>query len=73
MTIGILTYHSEINYGCTLQAYAMQEAYKELGHEPIIINRFITPDNGLLLGPFSRKGLLGIIKNIVLSILGIGT
>ena len=41
MKIGILTYHSEINYGCTLQAYAMQEAYKELGHDPIIINRFI--------------------------------
>lgn len=73
MKIGILTYHSEINYGCTLQAYAMQEAYKELGHDPIIINRFITPDNGLLLGPFARKGLLGIIKNIVLSISGVGT
>lgn len=73
MKIGILTYHSEMNYGCTLQAFAMQEAYKELGHESIIIDRYITPNNYLLLGPLSRKGFKGFVKNIILCILGCGT
>lgn len=57
LKIGILTYHSEMNYGCTLQAFAMQEAYKELGQDPIIIDRYITPDNRLLLGHLTDTGL----------------
>lgn len=73
MKIGILTYHSEMNYGCTLQAFAMQEAYRELGHEPVIIDRYITPTNALLLGPLSRKGFKGFIKNLILCILGVGS
>ncbi|OWV14376.1 hypothetical protein B7989_02665 [Fibrobacter sp. UWB5] len=62
-----------MNYGCTLQAFAMQEAYKELGQDPIIIDRFITPSNSLLLGPLSRKGFKGFIKNVVFCIFGCGT
>ena len=73
MKIGILTYHSEMNYGCTLQAFAMQEAYRELGHDPVIIDRYITPTNALLLGPLSRKGFKGFIKNLILCIWGVGT
>lgn len=68
MKIGILTYHSEMNYGCTLQAFAMQEAYRELGHDPVIIDRY-----ALLLGPLSRKGFKGFIKNLILCALGVGT
>lgn len=73
MKIGILTYHSEMNYGCTLQAFAMQEVYRELGHDPVIIDRYITPTNALLLGPLSRKGFMGFIKNLIFCILGVGT
>ena len=74
MKVGILTYHSEMNYGCTLQAFAMQEAYKELGQEPVIIDRYITPDNSLLLGPLSRKGFKNFIKNVfLLTVWGCGT
>lgn len=72
LKIGILTYHSERNYGCTLQAFAMQEAYKELGHDPIIIDRYITPDNGLLLGSLKNKNVTSIIKNLLLCVLNIG-
>lgn len=73
MKIGILTYHSEINYGSTLQAFAMQEIYRELGHDPIIIDRYITPDNSLLLGPLARTGLRNRIRNFILGIFGVGT
>lgn len=72
MNVGILTYHSEMNYGCTLQAFAMQEAYRELGHNPIIIDRYITPDNSLLLGHLAAKGIKSHILNIYLSIFSIG-
>ena len=73
MRIGILTYHSEMNYGCTLQAYAMQEAYRQLGHEPIIIDRYITSDNSLLLGPLARKGFKSKVSLFLKFFLGVGT
>lgn len=39
MKIGILTQPLQDNYGGLLQAYALKEVLKELGHEVIIINR----------------------------------
>lgn len=38
MRIGILTFHWATNYGAILQAYALQEYLKDLGHEVEIIN-----------------------------------
>ena len=38
MKIGILTFHWATNYGAILQAYALQEYLKSLGHEVKIIN-----------------------------------
>ena len=38
MKIGILTFHSAINYGAVLQAYGLQEYLKSLGHEVYIID-----------------------------------
>ncbi|MDE0836998.1 MAG: polysaccharide pyruvyl transferase family protein [Akkermansiaceae bacterium] len=38
MKVGILTYHYGANYGGTLQAYALQEAVKHLGHDAEVIN-----------------------------------
>ncbi len=73
MRIGILTFHAEKNYGSNLQAFAMQEAYKALGHTPVIIDRIMTPNNSLLLGPLARKGVFGVMLNIFLSTFGIGT
>lgn len=73
MRIGILTYHSEMNYGCTLQAYAMQEAYRQLGHDPVIIDRYITSDNSLLLGPLARKGIKSRAGLFLKFFLGVGT
>lgn len=72
LKVGILTYHSERNYGCTLQAYAMQEAYKELGQDPVIIDRYITPDNRLLLGPFTQMSLRSLLANFYYCIFTVG-
>lgn len=38
MKIGILTFHRAINYGAVLQAYALQETLRELGHDVWIID-----------------------------------
>ena len=38
MKIGILTFHCAYNYGAVLQAYALQEYLKTLGHEVHIID-----------------------------------
>jgi hypothetical protein len=38
MKVGILTFHRAINYGALLQAYALQQAVKQLGRECFIID-----------------------------------
>lgn len=38
MKIGILTFHRAINYGAVLQAYALQQTLRELGHEVWVID-----------------------------------
>ena len=45
MKIGILTLHSQINYGGVLQAYAMQNTLKDMGHDAVIIDCWLTPNN----------------------------
>ncbi|WP_286031509.1 polysaccharide pyruvyl transferase family protein [Phocaeicola coprophilus] len=38
MRIGILTFHCAVNYGAVLQAYALQEFLRSLGHEVYVID-----------------------------------
>lgn len=38
MKIGIITFHFAYNYGAMIQAYAMQEHLRMMGHEPYIID-----------------------------------
>ena len=38
MKIGILTFHRAHNYGAVLQAYALQESIRKLGHDVVIID-----------------------------------
>lgn len=58
MRIGILTFHSEINYGSVLQAYALQTHLQSLGHDVVIIDKWENADNRRLLGPFSKKSVV---------------
>lgn len=40
MKIGILTHPLDYNYGCLLQAFALQKTLRNLGHEVVTINRY---------------------------------
>lgn len=63
MKIGILTFHSQLNYGGVLQAYAMQMALQEMGHDAVVIDRWLDEHNGHLFGPFLNnwKGWIGTL------------
>lgn len=52
MKIGILTFHSQLNYGGVLQAYALQTLLEHMGHTVIVFDRWLTLNNQVLLGPF---------------------
>lgn len=70
MKIGILTFHSQLNYGALLQAYAMQLVYKKLGYEPVIIDRWLNPNNAVL--SWHGHTLKGWIKEVLSFIYGLG-
>ena len=36
--IGILTFHRASNYGAVLQAYALQQAFRKIGSDAVIVN-----------------------------------
>lgn len=62
MKIGILTFHSQLNYGGVLQAYALQEALRSLGHDPVIIDRWLESDNESLEQGYNHLGVVGWLK-----------
>lgn len=39
MKIGILTFHSQLNYGGVLQCWALQTVLQQMGHEVVVIDR----------------------------------
>ena len=48
MKIGILTFHWAKNYGAVLQTYALLSKLKQLGNDPVIINRVPTWNNHMV-------------------------
>lgn len=44
MKIGILTHPLDYNYGCLLQAFALQKTLVSMGHEVVTINRYTDPN-----------------------------
>ena len=73
MKIGILTFHSQLNYGGVLQAYALQTALTQLGHHVVIIDRWIDPKNTALNGVYQSFSLKRWIGFVLRGILGCGT
>jgi len=57
MRIGVLTFHSQLNYGGVLQCWALVEALRGLGHEVRVVDRWLDPTNSVLVGPFGTVGL----------------
>ena len=72
MKIGILTFHSQINYGALLQVYAMQRVYEALGHDVVVLDRWLDPANGHLLGVWGERSIKRWIRNVVSCFYGIG-
>lgn len=65
MKIGIFTYHSQINYGGVLQAYALQQTLTEMGHQVFIVDRWLTENNRFLVGTFLESSFLGKCKRLL--------
>lgn len=72
MKIGILTFHSQLNYGGVLQCWALKKALEEMGHEVVVVDRWHYDDNRLLMRQFAKFSLLAWMKTMVRGILGCG-
>jgi hypothetical protein len=73
MRIGILTFHFAHNYGAVLQAYALQECLKNMGHKVTIINykqRYVARvHNVFSLSRFKIKSPVILVKKIIFELL----
>ena len=72
MKIGILTFHSQLNYGGVLQCWALKTALEGMGHEVVVVDRWLDAKNKMLNGPFGNAGLKGWIKILARSFLCCG-
>lgn len=55
MKIGILTFHSQQNYGGVLQCWALKSVLAALGHEVVVIDRWLEPQQTGLRGILSCR------------------
>ena len=72
MKIGILTFHSQLNYGGVLQCWALQTALEKLGHEVVVIDRWQDDNNYLLERGYNKFGIKQWIKFAIRASLGLG-
>ena len=72
MKIGILTWHSQLNYGGVLQCWALQTALERMGHKAVVIDRWLDKRNQSLLGEYARWGKRKKLKLFVRGLLGCG-
>lgn len=72
MKIGILTFHSQLNYGGVLQCWALQTALEKMGHEVVVVDRWHCLDNSLLECGYNKWGWRQWIKFAIRALLGLG-
>ena len=72
MKIGILTFHSQLNYGGVLQCWALQTVLEKMGHEVVVIDRWLDKDNSWLEKGYDKYSLLHWIKFGVRSAMALG-
>lgn len=72
MKIGILTFHSQLNYGGVLQCWALQTVLEKMGHEVVVIDRWQDAFNTRLERGAVTRGLRGILSNCIRTFLGGG-
>lgn len=64
MKIGILTFHAAFNYGSMLQAWALQTALQNLGHEVKIINYRNSKQKRMYRKPFGSLNPLYLLGDL---------
>lgn len=72
MKIGILTFHSQLNYGGVLQCWALQTALERMGHEVVVIDRWLNDDNYFLERGYEKFTTKQWIMFAIRSLLGLG-
>ena len=72
MKIGIFTFHSQINYGGVLQAYALQKTLESMGHEVYVIDRWLDEKNCTLHGVFSEYSFPQKCRKLLYAMIGNG-
>ena len=72
MKIGILTFHSQLNYGGLLQCWALQTALDKLGHEVVVIDRWFDDARNIHDMIYDRMGWLQWVKFWIRSMWGLG-
>lgn len=72
MKIGILTFHSQLNYGGVLQCWALQTALEKLGHEVVVIDRRLSPEPTIFGGIVQRPTARGWVKIILRALMFCG-
>ena len=72
MKIGILTFHSQLNYGGVLQCWALQTALEKMGHEVVVMDRWQDDNNYLLECGYNKYGIKHWIKFAIRASLGLG-
>lgn len=72
MKVGILTFHSQLNYGGVLQCWALQTALEELGHQVVVIDRWHNAENFMLERGYNKWGCCHWLKFLIRSLLLLG-
>lgn len=72
MKIGILTFHSQQNYGGVLQCYAMKSVLEELGHDVSVIDMRWSKSNIALRGALIAGSIKTKIKEFIKLLLFVG-
>ena len=72
MKIGILTFHSQLNYGGVLQCWALKMVLEGMGHEVVVVDRWLDKKNGMLRREFAWLGWKGWVKLLIRGLLGCG-
>lgn len=72
MKLGILTFHSQLNYGGVLQCWALKTVLEGMGHEVVVVDRWRYPDNRMLRREFATLSAKGWVKLLIRGLLGCG-
>lgn len=72
MKLGILTFHSQLNYGGVLQAFALQTALMRAGYDVSVMDRWLSTTNDALVGPWRALTWKAKVVCVLRTLFGLG-